>query len=142
MKNFIVLSLLVVLQVLGYTWLSHGMRQIGEVDTLNPLTLLAIGTHVLTNPWIVFGVLSLIGAMLLYLTALSRLELGYVLPMTASSYVLTDLFAWSILHESISPLRWTGTLTVTAGVLILGLDEVSKSSRQAIKRSNWGTRSK
>ena len=137
MKNFIVLSLLVVLQVLGYTWLSHGMRQIGAVDTLNPSTLLKIGVHVSTNPWIVFGVISLIGAMLLYLTALSRLELGYVLPMTASSYVLTDLFAWSILHESISALRWAGTLTVTAGVLILGLDEVSKSARQVTKRSNW-----
>ena len=142
MKNFIVLSLLVVLQVLGYTWLSHGMRQIGEVNTLNLPNLLAIGVHVLANPWIIFGVISLIGAMLLYLTALSRLELGYVLPMTASSYVLTDLFAWLILHERISALRWTGTLTLTVGVLILGLDEVSKNSQQVVKPSNWNTRHK
>lgn len=123
MKNFIALSLLVVFQVLGDVWLSRGVRQMGEVNTLNPSSVLAFGIHALTNPWVVLGILFLIAALLLYLAVLSWLDLSYVMPMTASSYVLNALLAWLILGESISQVKWAGTLTVSIGVLIVGLSE-------------------
>jgi len=84
-KKFIVLSLLVLFQVFGNVELSHGMRQIGEVNTLNPVLLLNLGSRVLTNPWIILGVAFLIASLLLYLAAISRLDLSYVLPITESS---------------------------------------------------------
>lgn len=123
MKNFIALSLLVVTQVLGDVWLSRGVRQIGEVNTLNPSSVLAFGIHALINPWVVLGILFLIAALLLYLAVLSWLDLSYVMPMTASSYVLNALLAWLILGESISQVKWAGTLAVSVGVLIVGLSE-------------------
>lgn len=129
MKKFIVLSLLVLFQVLGNVELSHGMRQIGEVNTLNPLLVLKLGSRVLTNPWIILGVAFLIASLLLYLAAISRLDLSYVLPITESSYVLTTLFAWLMLGEKISVARWVGTLTISVGVLIVGLSESSKATR-------------
>jgi drug/metabolite transporter (DMT)-like permease len=135
-KKFIVLSLLVLFQVLGNVELSHGMRQIGEVNTLNPLLLLKLGSRVLTNPWIILGVAFLIASLLLYLAAISRLDLSYVLPITESSYVLTTLFAWLMLSERISVARWVGTLTISVGVLIVGLSESSKATRKAVKSAD------
>ena len=123
MKNFIALSVLVVTQVLGNVWLSRGIRQVGELNTLNPSSVFAFGVHALTNPWVVLGILFLIAALLLYLAVLSWLELSYVMPMTASGYVLNALFAWLILGENISQIKWAGTLIVTVGVLVVGLSE-------------------
>lgn len=144
MKNFIALSLLVVTQVLGDVWLSRGIRQIGAVNTLNPSSVLAFGIHALTNPWVVLGILFLIAALLLYLAVLSWLELSYVMPMTASSYVLNALLAWLILGESISQVKWAGTLIVSVGVLIVGLSEgklhptgKKQKSRKNIYFSLW-----
>ena len=123
MTNFIVISLLVVLQVLGNISVGLGIRQVGEVNTLNPLVLLAFGFHVLTNPWVVLGIAFLIVSLLLYLAAISRLDLSYVVPMTASNYMLATLCAWLILGERISTTRWAGTFMVTIGVLLVGLSE-------------------
>ena len=123
MRKHFVLLLLVLFQVLGDVWLSRGMRQVGEVKALTPATLLAIGLQVLTNPWIVLGVSFLIGSLLLYLAALSRLDLSYVLPMTAAKFVLSALFAWLVLRESVSSVRWLGISLISSGVLLVDLGE-------------------
>ena len=120
MKNFVVLALVVVLQVIGNVLLSRGMRQVGRAGELTPLQF---ALHTVSNPWVWLGVGLLIAFFGLYLTALSRLELSFVLPMTAATYVLTALFSWLILHEAISPVRWTGTVAVTVGILLVGASE-------------------
>lgn len=127
MKNFIILSLIVVLQVLGNVLLSHGMRQVG-LNTLNAGNALIFGVHVFTNPWIVTGVLFLITFFLSYLAALSRLELSYVLPITASSYVMTAVFAWLLLGEKLYITRWAGTLLISTGVFIVALSEFNAAA--------------
>lgn len=134
MTNFIVISLLVVLQVLGNISVGLGIRQVGEVNTLNPLVLLAFGFHVLTNPWVVFGIAFLIVSLLLYLAAISRLDLSYVVPMTASNYMLATLCAWLFLGERISITRWAGTFMVTIGVLLVGLSEGRKGTLNVTAR--------
>lgn len=136
-RKYIVLSVLVALQVLGDVWLSRGMKQIGGSGS-NPAALVAIGLQVLTNPWIMLGVLFLIGSLLLYLAAISRLDLSYVLPMTALKYVLSAFCAWLILGESVSPIRWWGTACVSSGVLLVALSEAAADQRV---RRNQGQRS-
>ena len=123
MKNFVVLVLVVVLQVIGNVLLSRGMRQVGDAGVLKPANLLDFGLQTVSNPWVLLGVASLIAFFILYLTALSRLELSFVLPMTAATYVLTALFSWLFLNEAISPARWTGTFAVTVGILLVGASE-------------------
>jgi len=133
-KNFILLSLLVISQVLGDIWLSRGMKQVGEVNTLNPLALLGVGMQVLANHWIWLGVAFLIASLFFYLTAVSKLDLSYVLPMHAFSHVLNALFAWLLLGESISVIRWAGTFTVTVGVLLVGLSEDKRSTTEKVEK--------
>ena len=130
MKNFVVLALVVVLQVIGNVLLSRGMRQVGA-GALSRSTLLDFALRTVSNPWVLAGVGLLIAFFVLYLTALSRLELSFVLPMTAATYVLTALFAWLILHETISPGRWAGTFAVTVGILMVGTSEQRAAKRKA-----------
>lgn len=137
MTNFIFLSLLVVLQVLGNISIGYGIKQIGEVTTFDPITLLMFGVSVLTNDWVVFGILAEITALIVYLAVLSRLDLSYVLPMTASSYLLATLCAWLLLGEQVSATRWAGTFLVTMGVLFVGLEGSAggKAARRRMRLS-------
>jgi bacterial/archaeal transporter family protein len=125
-SKYIILFLLVIFQVLGDVWLSRGMRQVGGVSISNLTTLMTIGIQVLTNPWIVLGILFLIGALFLHLTAISRLDLSYVLPMGAFKYVLSAFCAWFILGENVSQTRWWGTGLISSGVLLVALGEAAK----------------
>ena len=131
MTNFVVLALVVALQVVGNVFLNRGMRQVGDSGVLTPANLLDFGLHTVGNPWVLAGVALLIAFFILYLTALSRLELSFVLPMTAATYVLTALFSWLILHETISPARWAGTFAVTVGILLVGAGERRASKQKA-----------
>jgi drug/metabolite transporter (DMT)-like permease len=122
-KTAIVLSLVVVLQAVGNICLSRGMYQVGALRTFTCSALIAFAQHTLTNPWVALAVALLLADFLLYLAALSWLDLSYVLPMTASSYILTALMAWLILGEAISATQWAGTLVVSGGVFLVGQSE-------------------
>ncbi len=145
MNNILILVLLVTTQVLGDIWLSQGMKMFGEVKSFS----LSVGgeliVYVLANPWIWLGVVSLILALLLYLTAISRLDLSYVLPVRSLGYVLNAILAWSILDEHISYLRWLSTLTIAVGVFIITWSESKKLSKtnnlskflEQKRKANW-----
>ncbi len=123
MKNFLILLLIVLFEVTGNTCLSRGMRLVGDVSVVNLSTLWITATHVLTNLWVIVGVILLIGYFLCFLAALSKLELSYVLPMTAFGYALTVFAAWAFLGETISISRWWGTGLICMGVVFVGLSE-------------------
>lgn len=134
LKNLIAILLLVVLQVIGGVCLSRGMKQVGAVNTLNLPALLTVGERMIANPWFMAGLLLLIAFFLVYLATLSRLELTYVLPMLASSYVLTAVLAWLVLGETVSPQRWVGTLAISLGVLLVGLSEKNKLAKSTARQ--------
>src|SRR5215468_1161582 len=110
------------------------MRRVWSVDKINLISLYSYGLKTATDPWVVLGFGLLLGFFALYLAALSRLDLSYVLPMTASTYVLTALSAWLILGESVSPTRWAGTVAVTIGIVLVTDSERRKSRKSG--RSN------
>lgn len=110
------------------------MKQFGELKAIAPSILLHLLSYLLTSPWIWLGVSILVTSLALYLTAISRLALSYVLPIHASSYVLNALLAWWFLGEQVSGLRWLSTLIITIGVLLVSLSR-SQSLRR-IERKN------
>lgn len=123
MKTFLPLLLIVLFEVAGNSCLSHGMHGVGDVSGANSSSLWGTALHVLTNPWVLIGVVLLIGYFLSFLAALSRLDLSYVLPMTAFGYVMTALVAWRFLGETISAGRWLGIGLIGAGTVLVGLSE-------------------
>lgn len=122
MSRAVVMILLVICQVFGDLWISRGMREIGAVS-FEAGVLLTIATKFLTSPWIWLGISFLICSLLLYLAAMSRFDLSYVIPMTAFTYVLSTAMAILILREQVSMIRLLGTCIITAGAFVVGWDE-------------------
>ncbi len=123
MKNFILLSILIVTQVLGDIALSRGMKDFGTVELLDFISFLPLALYLLTNIWIWIGLVFLVVSLILYLTAISRLDLSYVLPIHAFSYVVNAILAGLLLSENISIMRWLSTFIITLGVLCVGLSK-------------------
>ena len=73
----------------GDSLLSHGMKQVGQVD-LHHLNLL---WHALFNPFVDLGIILLIGFFACYMTALSFADLTFVMPATAFGYVVIALLS-------------------------------------------------
>ena len=96
----------------GDTLLSRGMSQVGAVD-LHHLGLLI---HALLNPYVIAGILLLIGFFASYMTALSWADLTFVMPATAFGYVVVALLSRLWLHENLSLYRWAGILLIVCAV--------------------------
>ena len=92
--------------------LSHGMKQQGGVSLDHLFSLIAA----FLNPWVVAGVILLIGFFALYTASLSWADLSYVLPATSLGYVMLALVARFALHEQITPMRWLGIALIAGGV--------------------------
>jgi len=70
----------------------------------------------LKNPWVIGGILCLLGFFASYLTALSWADLTFVLPSTAFGYVVVAVLARFWQHEHISVSRWLGIALIVCGV--------------------------
>ena len=96
----------------GDVSLARGMRSMPPVgiDHLGALI------SALANPWVISGILLLLGFFSTYLSALSFADLTFVLPATSIGYVNMALLGRFFLHEQVSLSRWTGVLLITLGV--------------------------
>jgi transporter family protein len=103
-------------QVIGNVALSRGMHGMGPIAGVDIVPYL----HALTNPWVVLGVAILAVWMLSDLALLSRADLSYVLPVTATSYVLIAIVGHFVLGERIAGARWIGIVLITLGVMLVG----------------------
>jgi len=106
--------LVIFTNVFGNVFLSHGMHQVGRLISASPFAYL----RAFANPWTACGMVILVGWMLSDLALLSRADLSFVLPVTASAYVLVALLGHFLLHDHISWERWIGILLITGGVVL------------------------
>lgn len=111
-QRYLILLAVMLTASVGDTLLSHGMTQVGPVS-LQHLGLLFVA---LKNPWVICGILMLLGFFASYLTALSWADLTFVLPSTAFGYVVVALLSRFWLHEHISVYRWVGIVLIVCGV--------------------------
>jgi uncharacterized membrane protein len=110
-----ILVLAVVLtNVFGNIFLSRGMHQVGRIVSASPFDYI----RAFANPWTAVGMAILVVWVLSDLALLSRADLSFVLPVTASAYVLVAVFGHFLLHDHISWERWLGILLITGGVIL------------------------
>jgi drug/metabolite transporter (DMT)-like permease len=111
-QRYLILLAVMLTASVGDTLLSHGMTQVGPVSLHHLGTLLVA----LKNPWVIGGIVLLLGFFASYLTALSWADLTFVLPSTAFGYVVVALLSRFWLHEHISAYRWAGIILIVCGV--------------------------
>jgi drug/metabolite transporter (DMT)-like permease len=110
--QYLILIAVMLTASVGDTLLSHGMAQVGPVS----LAHLGLLITAMKNPWVIVGILCLLGFFASYLTALSWADLTFVLPSTAFGYVVVALLSKFWLQEQISIYRWLGILFIVCGV--------------------------
>ena len=113
-KTRVLVLLVIATNVLGNVSLSRGMHQVGRIVSASPLDYV----RAFANPWTLIGICVLVIWMLSDLALLSRADLSFVLPVTASAYVLVALGGHFLLRDHISWERWAGILLITVGVIL------------------------
>lgn len=121
MKTWVAVIFLVLIDSAGNLFISRGMKQVGEVATLQPQELLRLGSRALMTPIIWLGILCAAITFFLFLNLLSWADLSFVQPATALGYPLNVLNAQYILKENVTPVRWLGTVFICIGVALVSL---------------------
>ncbi len=116
LKTRIFTAIVVLSNVLGNSFLSRGMRSMGELVSLSPVPYF----RALLNPWVALGTSLLIVWLLSTMALLSWADLSYVLPVTSIAYVLVALVGRFVLHEAVSPAHWSGIALIMIGVALVG----------------------
>jgi drug/metabolite transporter (DMT)-like permease len=133
MKTAVVLVAAVLANSLANICLSKGMKQYGKAPTLGLSWILATSQRVASNGWLVAGVLFLLIFFAAYLTALSWADLSFVLPSIAPAYLLTAAMSKVMLHETVSPTRWLGTVLIVTGTCFVARTYSPPSEAAAVE---------
>jgi drug/metabolite transporter (DMT)-like permease len=74
----------------------------------------------LLNPFVALGIAMLILALLTRMALFSVADLSFVLPLTATGYIVTVALGKVFLGEDVGSNRWLGTFLIFAGVVLVG----------------------
>ncbi|MBN2463322.1 MAG: EamA family transporter [Dehalococcoidia bacterium] len=115
--------LLVLLCIFGATMgqilMKSGVNQVGEIKSMGQLFNLDTLSRIFTNPRIIAGILCYGIALVLWLGAMSTLNVSFIYPLMSLAYVLTAIFALIYLKESITILHWIGIAFVVVGCFLI-----------------------
>ena len=126
MKILIAIMLMVLVDSTGTLLIARGMKQVGEISTLQPRRLLKFARRMVKNPLLWIGFLFQASTFFIFLTLLSWANLSLVIPLGALGYVVNILGAQLFLNEKVTKERWIGTLFICAGVALVSLNSGAK----------------
>ncbi|MBJ6751945.1 MULTISPECIES: EamA family transporter [Geomonas] len=118
-KTVVVMLAAVTAGTIGDLLLASGMKELGDISTMNLRGIMRVAVQALTTPKLVFGTAMLAVFFFLWLAVLSWEDLSVALPMQALNYILVAFLSQYFLHEVVSPLRWAGTVLVAIGVIMI-----------------------
>lgn len=131
-KTWILTAIVVLAQALGNLFLNWGMKHQSAELGLSPVAYI----QTIFKPWVALGVALLVLWLLTRMMLLSWADLSFVLPVTAIGYVITALIGKYFFEEQISWQRWSGTLLIFAGIVLVGLTRPNTTGRPAEQGSN------
>ena len=114
--NRLFIAIIVITNTIGNILLGIGMERMPDFQGLS---VMAYTVDLLTNWFVVGGTILLIVWMIAQLSMFTWADLTYVLPVTASAYILTALLSKYFLGERISIARWIGIVIISFGVVLV-----------------------
>ena len=109
-KVWLTLLLFITLKSVGNLSLAWGMKHASE-----SYFFLAV-----FDPFVLAGIAALILSVLVRMALFSVADLSFVLPVTATGYVLAAVLGKTFLHETVTPQRWAGTVLIFIGAAVVG----------------------
>jgi len=121
MKTAILIAIIVLADATGDVFLTRGMKQVGEISTINPRALFRVGGKVITNKNFLSGIFFITITFVSFLIVLSWADLSLVFPTKSLVYVFSTLGAKFVLGETVTLQRWMGIFLVCVGVGLTSL---------------------
>lgn len=103
----------------GQIFLKLGASSPGFAGTLGSGNLLALALRIVSTPGIVIGLVLYGISTLLWLGILARTELSFAYPFISIGFVVTTLFGWWALDESVTIYRLLGVSLIILGVVLV-----------------------
>ena len=119
--NFISFMLVlagVLLNATAQLLLKAGTNNIGAF-AFSADNLVPVGIKVASNPFIVSGLGCYAVSVVVWIMALSRVEVSLAYPMLSIGYVLNAVAAWYLFGEALSAQRMVGIGTIIVGVFLV-----------------------
>jgi multidrug transporter EmrE-like cation transporter len=117
MEAIILVLISVLLGVLGQLSLKQGMKNIGKFEVKDFLSNKIF--ELITEKFVVIGIVLYAIATLLWLVVLSKAELSFAYPMLAIGYILIAIFSKIFFNENVTFVRFLGILLISIGVFLL-----------------------
>ena len=119
MTRYLPLILLgVLLNAMAQLCLKQGMRQVGHF-AFSLENILPIGFKVAINPFVFTGLMCYVISVLVWLMALSRVEVSFAYPLLSVGYIVTAFAGQFFFGETLGPVRWAGILVICFGVYLI-----------------------
>lgn len=119
--SFSLVMLGVLLNAVAQLLLKAGTNAVGTFE-FSAANVLPVGWKLATQPFIVGGISCYVISVVVWILALSRVEVSIAYPMLSFGYVVNALAAWYLFGESVTPARLIGI-----GIIILGVFIVARS---------------
>jgi len=101
--------------------LKAGTNSVGVFE-FSRENIVPIGWKLATEPHIVGGLACYVISVVVWVMALSRVEVSVAYPLLSVGYVVNAIAAWYLFGEAVTPMRLTGI-----GVIIIGVCLVTRS---------------
>jgi len=108
----------VLLNAFAQLLLKAGVRQVGHFD-FSLGNAWPIGTELASNLPILGGLGCYVVSVVVWILALSRVEVSIAYPMLSIGYVVNAGLAWFLFGEAVGPQRLAGIAVIIVGVIIV-----------------------
>jgi multidrug transporter EmrE-like cation transporter len=102
----------------GQLLLKAGTNAIGRF-AFESANILPIGAQLVGSPYIAGGVACYVLSLVIWIMALSRVEVSIAYPLVSIGYALNAVAAWYLLGEGVTPMRLLGIAIVIVGVIVI-----------------------
>jgi multidrug transporter EmrE-like cation transporter len=119
--SFSLLMCGVLLNALAQLLLKAGTNAVGQFE-FTVENALPVGWKLATEPHILGGLACYVVSVVVWIMALSRVEVSIAYPLLSVGYVVNAIAAWYLFGEAVTPMRLLGI-----GVIILGVFIVARS---------------
>ncbi len=111
----------VLLNAVAQLLLKAGTNAVGHFE-YSAANVLPVGMKFAFQPYILAGIACYVVSLVVWILALSRVEVSIAYPMLSIGYVLNAVAAWYLFGEAVTPMRLAGI-----GIIIVGVYIVARS---------------
>jgi multidrug transporter EmrE-like cation transporter len=116
--EFTLVMIGVLLNAVAQLLLKAGARHVGAFE-FSFANVIPIGSKLITNWPIIGGLSCYVVSVVVWIMALSRVEVSIAYPMLSIGYVVNAGLAWWLFSEAVTPMRMVGIAIICLGVFIV-----------------------